>query len=99
MNVPFGQEEHEEAITKIRESAKAAGKTSAIFCKSFNHLNELQRVSHCTSGLTGEQAEKRYAQGFDMVSVTTDIDTLAGGIAKEVNAATGSVAGKQGGYA
>ncbi|KAJ7222356.1 Phosphoenolpyruvate/pyruvate domain-containing protein [Mycena pura] len=31
--------------------------------------------------LTGEQAEKRFAQGFDMVSVTTDIDTLVDGFA------------------
>ncbi|KAF7321041.1 putative Phosphoenolpyruvate/pyruvate domain-containing protein [Mycena chlorophos] len=31
--------------------------------------------------LTGEQAERRFAQGFDMVSVTTDIDTLVGGFA------------------
>ncbi|KAJ7057976.1 Phosphoenolpyruvate/pyruvate domain-containing protein [Mycena amicta] len=31
--------------------------------------------------LTGEQAERRFSQGFDMVSVTTDIDTLADGFA------------------
>ncbi|KAJ7686823.1 Phosphoenolpyruvate/pyruvate domain-containing protein [Mycena rosella] len=31
--------------------------------------------------LTGEQAEKRFAQGFQMVSVTTDIDTLFDGFA------------------
>lgn len=50
-------------------------------------------------GLTGEQAATRYAQGFDITSVTTDIDTLAGGIAKEVTAATGSSTDKTGGYA
>ncbi|KAJ7468456.1 Phosphoenolpyruvate/pyruvate domain-containing protein [Mycena latifolia] len=31
--------------------------------------------------LTGEQAEQRFAQGFQMVSVTTDIDTLVDGFA------------------
>ncbi|KAJ7619349.1 Phosphoenolpyruvate/pyruvate domain-containing protein [Roridomyces roridus] len=31
--------------------------------------------------LTGEQAEKRFAQGFEMVSVTTDIDTLSDAMA------------------
>ncbi|KAJ7854992.1 Phosphoenolpyruvate/pyruvate domain-containing protein [Mycena olivaceomarginata] len=31
--------------------------------------------------LTGEQAEARFAEGFDMVSVTTDIDTLFDGFA------------------
>ncbi|KAJ7075665.1 Phosphoenolpyruvate/pyruvate domain-containing protein [Mycena belliarum] len=31
--------------------------------------------------LTGEQAERRFTQGFQMVSVTTDIDTLFDGFA------------------
>ncbi|PBK92698.1 Phosphoenolpyruvate/pyruvate domain-containing protein [Armillaria gallica] len=39
--------------------------------------------------LTGEQAAKRFAQGFDMVSVTTDIDTLTDGFAAALQAATG----------
>ncbi|KAJ7160964.1 Phosphoenolpyruvate/pyruvate domain-containing protein [Mycena filopes] len=38
--------------------------------------------------LTGEQAEKCFNQGFDMVSVTTDIDTLVGAIAAEVGKVT-----------
>lgn len=42
------------------------------------------------TGLTGEQAAKRFEQGFDMVSVTTDIDTLTDGMAAALNAATGS---------
>ncbi|EIM84048.1 Phosphoenolpyruvate/pyruvate domain-containing protein [Stereum hirsutum FP-91666 SS1] len=40
--------------------------------------------------LTGEQAAKRFAQGFDMVSVTTDIDTITDGFAAALNTATGS---------
>ena len=43
------------------------------------------------SGLTGEQAEKRFAQGFDMVSVTTDIDTLVDGFASALATATGKL--------
>ncbi|KAJ6630182.1 Phosphoenolpyruvate/pyruvate domain-containing protein [Mycena sp. CBHHK59/15] len=38
--------------------------------------------------LTGEQAERRFAQGFDMVSVTTDIDTLADGFAAALGKVT-----------
>ncbi|KAI5834850.1 Phosphoenolpyruvate/pyruvate domain-containing protein [Schizophyllum commune Tattone D] len=41
--------------------------------------------------LTGEQAEKRFAQGFDMVSVTTDIDTLVDGFASALATATGKL--------
>ncbi|KAK7039229.1 putative ribokinase [Paramarasmius palmivorus] len=39
--------------------------------------------------LTGEQAAKRFAQGFDMVSVTTDIDTITDGFAAALSSATG----------
>jgi len=39
--------------------------------------------------LNGEQAAKRFAQGFQMVSVTTDIDTLTNSFAAELTAATG----------
>ncbi|KAF9260460.1 Phosphoenolpyruvate/pyruvate domain-containing protein [Marasmius fiardii PR-910] len=47
--------------------------------------------------LTGEQAAKRFAQGFDMVSVTTDIDTLTDGFASALSTATGeSTAGAKG---
>ncbi|KAJ6524583.1 Phosphoenolpyruvate/pyruvate domain-containing protein [Mycena capillaripes] len=38
--------------------------------------------------LTGEQAERRFAQGFNMVSVTTDIDTLADGFATALGKVT-----------
>ncbi|KAJ4481118.1 Phosphoenolpyruvate/pyruvate domain-containing protein [Lentinula aciculospora] len=39
--------------------------------------------------LNGEQAAKRFAQGFQMVSVTTDIDTLTTAFANELSAAIG----------
>ncbi|KAK7441770.1 hypothetical protein VKT23_009207 [Stygiomarasmius scandens] len=48
--------------------------------------------------LTGEQAAKRFAQGFQMVSVTTDIDTLTDGFAAALSAATGQVAAGVKGY-
>ncbi|KAJ7452167.1 Phosphoenolpyruvate/pyruvate domain-containing protein [Mycena galericulata] len=38
--------------------------------------------------LTGEQAQKRFTQGFDMVSVTTDIDTLFDGFAAALGKVT-----------
>ncbi|KAJ7938360.1 Phosphoenolpyruvate/pyruvate domain-containing protein [Mycena leptocephala] len=38
--------------------------------------------------LTGEQAERRFSQGFDMVSVTTDIDTLYDGFAAALGKVT-----------
>ncbi|KAF9074636.1 Phosphoenolpyruvate/pyruvate domain-containing protein [Rhodocollybia butyracea] len=39
--------------------------------------------------LNGEQSAKRFAQGFQMVSVTTDIDTLTSAFAAELTTATG----------
>ncbi|KAJ7577026.1 Phosphoenolpyruvate/pyruvate domain-containing protein [Mycena floridula] len=48
--------------------------------------------------LNGEQAEKRFAQGFDMVSVTTDIDTLSDGFAAALSRATGNFAAGTKGY-
>ncbi|KAL0565610.1 hypothetical protein V5O48_016414 [Marasmius crinis-equi] len=48
--------------------------------------------------LNGEQAAKRFAQGFDMVSVTTDIDTLTDGFAGALSTATGKFAAGAKGY-
>ncbi|KIK64920.1 hypothetical protein GYMLUDRAFT_94405 [Collybiopsis luxurians FD-317 M1] len=48
--------------------------------------------------LNGEQAAKRFAQGFQMVSVTTDIDTLTGQFAVELSTATGKAAVAVKGY-
>ena len=49
-------------------------------------------------GLNGEQAEKRFKQGFDMVSVSTDIDTLVDGFAKHVSYVSSGPAGASSGY-
>ncbi|KAF5392056.1 hypothetical protein D9757_003277 [Collybiopsis confluens] len=49
--------------------------------------------------LNGEQAAKRFAQGFQMVSVTTDIDTLTNQFAVELSRATGKATVSAGGYA
>ncbi|KAJ7097630.1 Pyruvate/Phosphoenolpyruvate kinase-like domain-containing protein [Mycena epipterygia] len=40
--------------------------------------------------LTGEQAEKRFQQGFQMVSVTTDIDTITDGFAAQLGKVNGN---------
>ena len=38
--------------------------------------------------MDGEQARARRAQGFDMISVTTDIDALKASLATELSTAT-----------
>ncbi|VDB91531.1 unnamed protein product [Peniophora sp. CBMAI 1063] len=48
--------------------------------------------------LNGEQAEKRFKQGFDMVSVSTDIDTLVDGFAKHLSQVNGGPDGASSGY-
>jgi len=48
-----------------------------------------QAYTHPTAGLNGDQAAERFAQGFDMVSVTTDIDTLSDGFTTALLTATG----------
>ncbi|KAJ3856079.1 Phosphoenolpyruvate/pyruvate domain-containing protein [Lentinula lateritia] len=48
--------------------------------------------------LNGEQAAKRFAQGFQMVSVTTDIDTLTTAFANELTVATGKTTDAVKGY-
>lgn len=101
MGVQFGSEAHEAAISKILASAKKHGKVAAIFCKA--QLQVLVWFSNfyllCVAlGLNGEQAAKRFAQGFQMVSVTTDIDTLTTAFAKELTAATGKTTDAVKGY-
>ncbi|KAJ3715757.1 Phosphoenolpyruvate/pyruvate domain-containing protein [Lentinula raphanica] len=48
--------------------------------------------------LNGEQAAKRFAQGFQMVSVTTDIDTITASFAHELSVASGNVQDAAKGY-
>lgn len=45
--------------------------------------------------LTGEQAQKRFEQGFPMVSVTTDIDTLTMAFADAINTSLGGGQGQE----
>jgi 4-hydroxy-2-oxoheptanedioate aldolase len=35
-------------------------------------------------GMSGEKAKKRLQQGFDMVSIVTDTDTLIWGLTKQL---------------
>lgn len=48
-------------------------------------------------GTNGAEAKRRMEQGFDMVSITTDVNVLGDGITREINAAQGldSEEGKQ----
>lgn len=41
-------------------------------------------------GVNGEQARLRAAQGFDMISIATDVDVLAQGFAAHMTSASGS---------
>jgi 4-hydroxy-2-oxoheptanedioate aldolase len=45
----------------------------------------------------GEQARARLAQGFDMVSVTTDIGCIVGEMTRQLAVATGTIVEKKGG--
>lgn len=81
MNVPFGSEQHQQAIARILKAAHDNGKTAAIFCTN------------------GEQARQRLEQGFDMVSIHTDVGVLAQGMTRELETATGkALEKKSGGY-
>ncbi|KAJ3800155.1 Phosphoenolpyruvate/pyruvate domain-containing protein [Lentinula aff. detonsa] len=48
--------------------------------------------------LNGEQAARRFAQGFQMVSVTTDIDTITTAFTHELSMATGKTTDAAKGY-
>lgn len=81
MNVPFGSQEHQDAIARILKAAHDNGKTAAIFCSN------------------GEQARQRLEQGFDMVSIHTDIGVIVQGMTRELGIATGKAQEKKsGGY-
>lgn len=48
-------------------------------------------------GTNGAEAKRRTEQGFDMVSIITDVNVLGDGITRELNAAKGldAAGGKQ----
>jgi 4-hydroxy-2-oxoheptanedioate aldolase len=96
MGVDFGSKEHEGAIQDILAAAHKAGKKAGIFCAFVGRLHTLL---NCTAGSNGAASAKRMAEGFDMVSVCTDIDSLAAQTAKEVEVALKTSVAQQGGYA
>ena len=91
MQVEFGGKEHEAAIAKILAAAKAANKTAAIFCKA--------HILYCIiqswwPGTSGAQAKKRLDQGFNMVSIITDLAAVTNSFQRELADANGVQAGE-----
>lgn len=80
MDIEFGGDEHEDAIAKVLKVSKANGKKAAIFCEP----RGLGEVAVLIPGMSGEKAKKRLQQGFDMVSIVTDTDTLIWGLTKQL---------------
>lgn len=101
--------EHEAAIQRILKAAHDAGKAAAIFCEfsvSFASLSgHIPAIGALWSLLTtlmigtdGLDAKKRREDGFDMISITTDIGTVSKGFASEYADFTGGKAGQRDGY-
>lgn len=77
MDIEFGGKEHEAAIARTLKACKGAGKKAAIFCKSEDEADIVNVMADCWStGMTGAQSKKRLQQGFDMVSIATDTDSI-----------------------
>lgn len=101
MGVIRGGPEHEAAIQKVFKATKANGKTAAIFCEQASSSLVTTLVqppqSLTTPGSNGAQARQRAAEGFDMVSVITDVGALGEvmvghlGVANGTAKATGSM--------
>jgi 4-hydroxy-2-oxoheptanedioate aldolase len=102
MGVEFGGKEHEAAIAHILDAAHAARKTAAIFCARTSVflliVQHVLIVNLVRTGLDGAQAASRYKQGFDMVSIATDIDTLVAGFADHAAQAGAGEAKVKSGY-
>ena len=97
LDVQFGGEKHEAAIQKTLKAAKAAGKTAAIFCTIHLKDSEAQLVRGDWadfSGTSGAQAKMRLEQGFDMVSVYTDVGAIATEFERQLAAVKGVEIGK-----
>ena len=58
----------------------------------------LWRCAMCGKGTNGGQARDRANQGFDMISIATDVDVLAQGYAASIGSATGTVTSVGSGY-
>lgn len=81
-------------IQRILKAAKAAGKKAAIFCAylsiplgSDKDMYEL--TAHVIIGTDGHDAQKRAQQGFDMISVITDVGALGQVMAQQLDVAKG----------
>ena len=62
-------------------------------------LDFLTILTGLPSGTNGEQAKARAAQGFDMISIATDVDVISLGFAAHMASATGANAtGSGSGY-
>jgi 4-hydroxy-2-oxoheptanedioate aldolase len=88
MGVTRGSEEHEAAIQKTLKAAKVAGKKAAIFCKSRTISFDGGQESDVVTGTNGAQARSRAQEGFDMVSIITDLGVLEEGMIRELAVAT-----------
>ena len=88
MGVQFGGKEHEDAIAKILKAAKAAGKIAAIFCQCLL-FSYLRGADHRMTGTSGVQAKARLEQGFDMVSICTDVSAITNEMDRQLAATLG----------
>lgn len=100
MGVVRGGKEHEAAIQAILQASKKAGKKTAIFCELsiFCPLVgvtagictiEDDTLTESVLGTSGDQALARSKEGFDMVSIITDLGALEEGISSALWAANG----------
>jgi 4-hydroxy-2-oxoheptanedioate aldolase len=88
MDIEFGSQAHEDAIARTLAACKANKKFASIFCKyrhGFPPFPILLTVPS-ESGMSGEQAKKRLAQGFDFVSIATDTDSLIREFSRQLEA-------------
>lgn len=111
MGVERGGKEHEAAVQRILKAAKAEGKKAAIFCTSLLEFTlppfrwvywlyaglKTKCSPRVSTGTDGADAKKRTDQGFDMVSIITDVNVLGEGIARELSAAQAEGASAAGG--
>jgi 4-hydroxy-2-oxoheptanedioate aldolase len=101
MRVTRGGEEHEAAIQRVLNAARSAGKKAAIFCMCCLLWYSLRLcLTSLSIGSNGDDALRRIQQGFDMVSITTDVAVFGDGMLNELEKAKGSskVQGKRDGY-
>jgi 4-hydroxy-2-oxoheptanedioate aldolase len=100
MRVTRGGEEHESAIKRVLAAAKSSGKKAAIFCMCCRFRSLLCIANVYLSGSDGDDALRRTQQGFDMVSIITDVAVFGDGMLRELEKAKGNaqVEGKRDGY-